>query len=61
MTDTCENCADDFIPVHDETLCRKCTEAKEDEWAWRTHGLPTFGAAMRETWIAGYQQGRKDA
>lgn len=61
MTDTCENCANDFIPVHDETLCRPCTEAKDDERAWLQYGLSKWGSDLRDVWVAGYQQGRKDA
>lgn len=58
---TCEECANDFIPVHDETLCRECTEAKEDERAWLARGLPKYGAAGRDAWIDGYQAGREEA
>ncbi len=60
-TDTCEDCEKDFIPLHDETLCRACTEVKEDERAWLAHGLPRFGPLMRDVWVAGYQLGRKEA
>lgn len=58
MNDTCEECGNDFIPVHDETLCRKCTEAKEDEQAWLVRGLHKYGAAGRESWVAGFQWGK---
>lgn len=61
MNDTCEGCENDFVPIHNEKLCRKCTEAKDDERAWLAHGLPKWGVEMRDEWIAIYQQGRKDA
>lgn len=57
-TDTCEECENDFIPVHDETLCPKCTEAKEDERAWLAHGLPKWGYHFRDVWVAGFQWGK---
>lgn len=58
-TDTCEECENDFIPVHDETLCQKCTEAKEEEQKWLAHGLTEHGVAGRKAWVAGFNWGKK--
>lgn len=58
---TCEECGNDFIPEHDETLCRECTWEKEEEKAWLARGLPKYGAARRDAWIDGYQAGREEA
>lgn len=53
-TDTCEDCGDDFIPTHDEAICRKCADVKEEERAWIQHGLPNCGMTKRDLFRVAY-------